>query len=67
MFKILNEYTIHDQRTLNALSKRYNFIYDKTWDYVTKYDVTDMELNGRKFKIKYIDGCIFPYIVEINN
>jgi hypothetical protein len=24
-----------------------------------------MEMNGRKFKIKYFDGCIYPYVVEI--
>jgi hypothetical protein len=64
-FKILNDYIVHDQRTLNALGKRYGFIYDKVHDYVLYYNETRMEMNGRKFKIKYFDGCIYPYVVEI--
>lgn len=65
MFKVLNEKVIHDQRTLNALSKRYGLIYDKTWDYILKYDTRHMEMNDRKFRIQYFDGCIYPYVVEI--
>lgn len=63
--RILNDYIVHDQRTLNALGKRYGFIYDKKYDYVLHYNTTDLEMNGRKFKIKYIDGCFHPYVVEI--
>ena len=57
---------IRDLRTLKAIAKKYNMKIDKDFKYITSYDykLNNIEYKNNIYKIKYFDGCFYPYIVK---
>jgi hypothetical protein len=57
---------IKDLRILEAIAKRFNLQFDKTFKYNIGQDFYGtMEYKGRKFKLKYFDGCFYPFLIEL--
>ena len=60
---------IKDLRTIKAISKRYDFDYNRKHKYIIKsafkYTVASFKYKNKDYKIKYLNGAIFPYIVEV--
>lgn len=57
---------ITDLRTLKAIGKRFNLQFDKKFKYNIGLDFYGtIEYKGRKFKLKYFDGCFYPYLIEL--
>jgi hypothetical protein len=63
---------IKDLRVLNAiinksiLATNNNIVIDRKYKYLTQgYIVTPVIYKGKKYISKYIDGCFYPYIVEL--
>lgn len=52
---------ITDGRTLHSLGKQYGFEYDKKYRYITE-DNGDFKHKGRKYSLRYLDGCFYPYL-----
>ena len=50
---------IKNIKTLNALK------YDKKYRYIIDYDFlqTTFSHNNKRYKIKYFDGCFYPFII----
>lgn len=63
---------ITDLRILNAIGRRYNLVFDKQYKYCIKdHDSWDrclsrFEYNGGIYKLQYISGCFYPFIVKTN-
>ena len=58
---------IENKNLLNKLSKIYGFKYDKTYLYVTNTnDISWFYYNDVKYKFKYFDGCIKPFLVQVD-
>jgi hypothetical protein len=56
---------IKDLRTIKAISKRYDFDYKYIIKSAFKYTVASFKYKNKDYKIKYLNGAIFPYIVEV--
>jgi len=57
---------IKDLRTLNAIARRYNLQFDNLFKYNIGNDFYGtIEYKNRKFKLKYFDGCFYPYLIEL--
>ena len=62
---------ITDLRTLKALERKSNGLwkFDKTYKYsISKHihaDYLRITHNGKAYKLKYIDGCFYPYCVVV--
>lgn len=60
---------IKDLRIIKAISKRYDFDYNRTYKYIIKsdfkYTISSFRYNNKDYKVKYLSGAIFPYIVEL--
>jgi hypothetical protein len=61
---------ITDGRKLRHLARKLNFTYDKEYKYITGdgynnwYEFyKEVEKNG--YKVKYFDGCFYPYLCKI--
>ena len=57
---------IKDLRILKRLSKKYNFVVDREFKYITKEDTTlkqFRELKTEGFDIKYLSGCFYPFVI----
>ena len=57
---------IRDLRTLKAIAKKYNMEIDTDFKYIKSYDykLSNIEYKNNIYKIKYFDGCFFPFIVK---
>lgn len=59
---------IKDLRIINAICKKYNMLVDKTYKYITNdnnHDCETLYYKNKKYRLKYISGCFYPYIKEI--
>jgi hypothetical protein len=56
---------IKDVKTLNLLSKKIGFKYDKKFRYITDYNFLETTFlhNNKRYKIKYFDGCFNPFLI----
>lgn len=63
---------ITDLRILNAIGRRYNLQFDKEYKYCIEDNdswgrcLSRFEYKGNKYKLQYISGCFYPYIVKYN-
>lgn len=57
---------IKDLRTLNKLAKKFNLSIDKEYKYILNdYSLqTERELKKEGYKIKFFDGCFYPFICK---
>lgn len=53
---------IKNIKTLKTFEKRYNMEFDKQYKYCIKEGNFRAE-NG--YKLKYFDGCFYPYLINI--
>ncbi len=66
--------TIKDLRVLKAIinkskltTNNSNLTIDKQHKYLTDgYIITPIKYKGKKYVSRYIDGCFYPYIVELS-
>ncbi len=59
---------IKDLRVLKAIVKKskYKLTIDKRYKHLSSGDIiTPIRYKGKKYISKYIDGCFYPYIVEL--
>ena len=61
---------IKDLRVLNRLSRMYYLEFDKKFKYIiNSSNINDLSINRELLKenkqISYIDGCFYPFIVEV--
>ena len=57
---------IKDLRTLKAIAKRFNLQFDKVFKYNIGGDFYGIiDYKNRRFKLKYFDGCFYPYLIEL--
>ena len=65
---------ITDLRVLKAIVKKSklttnndNLIIDSKYKYLTEgYIITPIKYKGEKYVSRYVDGCFYPYITELN-
>lgn len=53
---------IKNNKILNNFTKKYNMQFDKKYKYCIN-EGNFMAQNG--YKLKYFDGCFYPYLVKI--
>jgi hypothetical protein len=66
--------TIKDLRVLKAIIKQSKsttnnpiLTIDKQYKYLTDgYVITPIRYKGKKYVSRYMDGCFYPYITELN-
>ena len=57
---------ITDLRTLTAIATRYNLTFDYKHKYITNDNgITWLDYKQELYKIKYLDGCFYPYIIKM--
>ena len=68
------QYVINDLRILKAIGKKYNLDFDKDFKYYIGNAYLDnkgnslfnvFEYKGKKYELKYFDGCFNPFLVEV--
>ncbi len=65
---------IKDLRVLKAIinkskltTNNSNLTIDKQYKYLTDgYIITPVKYKGKKYVSRYLDGCFYPYIVELS-
>lgn len=57
---------IKDRRVLKAISNRTGWIFDTVYKYcVTGDDNRILHYKDEMYKLKYFDGCFYPYCVKL--
>ena len=58
---------VSDGRVLKGICNNMGFEFDKEFKYITKDNnyMGKFVYKGRTYKLKYFDGCFYPYIVEV--
>ena len=65
---------VTDLRVLNAIAgaskkntRNPKLVINKTFKYLDAgYVITPVTYKGKKYVSRYIDGCFYPYITELN-
>ncbi len=65
---------IKDLRVLKAVinkskltTNNYELIVNKKYKYLDSgYIITPVKYKGKKYVSRYVDGCFYPYIVELS-
>ena len=60
---------VKDLRTLKAISKKYNFTYNKKYKYLENYNndlyFKNIVYNNKNYDLQFFSGCFNPYLVEV--
>lgn len=60
---------VKNLNTLKALQKKYKVEFDKDFKYITKtknLEGKNLYINNKEYKVKYVDGCFYPYLIKTN-
>lgn len=65
-----NNKIITDLRFLDSFGRVYNMVFDKKYKYCTVDDSIPCramkEYKGHIYRLKYFDGCFYPYLVQVS-
>jgi hypothetical protein len=60
---------VKDRRTLTRLAAAGHIIYpvDEGHHYVEEKTLQPFEHEGRRYVVRYLDGCFFPFVYEMDD